>query len=137
MSGRKQASKLESTSETEPWLAALERVADVLTAHGLVRGKTARLLFDARRWSLPDVSRRLSNVLSLGTDPAQGAAWIEGFFQGSGLVLVHHAALLGVVPPADGSSAAALPDPLPARMRPLKARHGGPVADCERASLYF
>ncbi len=88
---------LESTSETEPWLAALERVADGLTAHGLVRGKAARLLFDARRWSLPDVSRRLSNVLSLGTDAAQGAAWIEGFFQGSGLVLVHHAALLGVV----------------------------------------
>ena len=36
-------------------------------------------------------------ALSTAADPAQAAAWVEGFLKGSGLVLLHDQALLSVV----------------------------------------
>jgi hypothetical protein len=36
-------------------------------------------------------------ALSTAGEPAEGAAWVDGFLRGSGLVLLHDRALLGVV----------------------------------------
>lgn len=87
--------------ETPPlmadWEQALEGIADPPGVHGLVRGRAARLLFDAGRWSTETVATRVSLALSRGGDPAQGARWIEGFFQGSGLLLVHDPRLLAAL----------------------------------------
>jgi hypothetical protein len=44
-----------------------------------------------------NVARQLSLMLSRGADPAQAAAWIEGFLSASGLVLLHHEELLAVI----------------------------------------
>jgi hypothetical protein len=65
--------------------------------HGLVRGRATRLLHDAGAWPADAVRRRLSQALSGGTPPAQGAAFVEGFLAGSGSVLVHDAELLAVL----------------------------------------
>ncbi len=65
--------------------------------HGLVRGRATRLLHDSGTWSVGQVERRLSQALSGGTPPAQGAAFVEGFLAGSGSVLVHDADLLAVL----------------------------------------
>lgn len=65
--------------------------------HGLVRGRAVRLLHDSGTWSPEQVQRRLSQALSGGTPPAQGAAFVDGFLAGSGSVLVHDADLLGVL----------------------------------------
>lgn len=65
--------------------------------HGLVSGRATRLLHDGGRWSAVQVERRLSQALSPGTEPAFGAAFVEGFLAGSGTVLVHDAELLAVI----------------------------------------
>ena len=62
------------------------------------RAGPCRLLLDAE---LLDggrrPARRLSPALTPGTPPAEGAAFVEGFLAGSGTVLLHDAALLGLV----------------------------------------
>ncbi|HET7489126.1 MAG TPA: DUF5682 family protein [Acidimicrobiales bacterium] len=79
------------------WSAALGRLVDQPGLHGAVAGRVARLLFDAGRLAAADVARRLSAALSLGEEPRQGAAWVEGLLAGSGLVLVHHQFLLAAI----------------------------------------
>ena len=76
--------------------AVLEELAG-RAGHGLVRGRATRLLHDSGTWSAGEVERRLSQALSGGTSPAQGAAFVEGFLAGSGSVLVHDIDLLAVV----------------------------------------
>lgn len=88
---------LESPAETEEWFDCLARLVDQSSVHGLLRGRATRLLFDAGRFSSEDVARRMSLMLSRGSDPAQAAAWVEGFLSTSGLVLLHHGELLGVI----------------------------------------
>ncbi|MFK8022648.1 MAG: DUF5682 family protein [Ilumatobacter sp.] len=65
--------------------------------HGVVSGRATRLLHDAGHWDTDTVERRLSQALSGGTEPAVGAAFVEGFLAGSGTVLVHDTDLLAVV----------------------------------------
>ncbi len=65
--------------------------------HGLVHGRSTRVLHDIGRWSALQVEHRLGRALSGGTPPAVGAAFVEGFVAGSGTVLVHDADLLAVV----------------------------------------
>lgn len=43
------------------------------------------------------VAARMARAVSVGQPPARAAAWVEGFLSGGGLVLVHDAALLGLV----------------------------------------
>ena len=78
------------------WPTVLAAIADG-AGHGLVHGRATRLLHDSGRWSADRVERRLSRALTPGTAPAAGAAFVEGFLAGSGAVLVHDAALLGVL----------------------------------------
>ena len=89
--------QLEATEHLAAWQAALLRVVDQDSVHGLVRGRGARLLLDAGQLSTDDVGRRLGQTLSRGTDPGQGARWLEGFLTGSGLLLVHDPKLLALV----------------------------------------
>lgn len=79
------------------WLGAIGGLADRGGLHGLVAGRCCRLLRDARSLGSDEVRRRLSRALSRGSDPAAGAAWLEGFLESSGLVLVHDPGLLAVV----------------------------------------
>jgi hypothetical protein len=79
------------------WEQALAGVIERADVHGLVAGRATRLLMDAGQLSSDDAARRLSLALSPGTEPAQAAAWIEGFLSGGGLVLVHDDTLLGVL----------------------------------------
>ena len=100
---------VERLSETQQALALVDHVArrrafpEVLEqladgpGHGLVHGRSTRILHDAGRWASDVVERRLGRALSGGTPPAVGAAFVEGFLAGSGAVLVHDADLLAVV----------------------------------------
>jgi hypothetical protein len=67
------------------------------SGRGLVAGRATRLLHDGDVWDAGQVERRLGRALSPGTPPVVGAAFVEGFLAGSGIVLVHDAELLGVV----------------------------------------
>src|SRR5262249_62231649 len=75
------------------WRGAMKRLADQRGLHGLVAGRCCRLLADAGAFAANEAARRLSLALSTANEPAQAAAWIEGFLKGSGLLLLHDEAL--------------------------------------------
>ena len=76
------------------WLSAVDSVARRADLHGLLAGRLTRLLLDAGRLDAGEVRRRLRLPLTVGTPPAHGAAWVEGFLSGGGLLLVHDDDLL-------------------------------------------
>jgi hypothetical protein len=79
------------------WLDALAKVAERESLPGLIAGRVTRLLLDAGRLDVAEAARRLGLVLTVGVSPAHGAAWIEGFVAGGGLILVHDEPLLRLV----------------------------------------
>ena len=63
---------------------------------GVIAGKVCRLLLDSRAFLAEDVQLRMERVLSMKTavrasneELAQMAAWLDGFLQGSELILLH------------------------------------------------
>lgn len=80
-----------------PWLATLAAITRRTDLHGLVDGRLTRILHDAGRLDGPEAARRLSRATSAGNPPARVAAWVEGFLSDGGLLLVHDAALLGLL----------------------------------------
>ena len=89
--------QLDDAGHIADWETALRRLLDQDSVHGLVRGRAARLLLDAGHLSTDDVAQRMGQTLSRGTDPGQGARWMEGFLTGSGLLLIHDEKLLSLV----------------------------------------
>lgn len=81
----------------DAWLQALARVARLSNAHGLVCGLAVRLRFDEQAASVEDTALQMSQALSPGHEPALAAAWLEGFLNQSGLVLLHDSQLWGLV----------------------------------------
>ncbi len=71
------------------WRATLRQLMEQGGLHGLIAGRAARLLHDAGDLDGDELARRLSLALSLATEPAAAAAWIEGLLGGSGLILIH------------------------------------------------
>ena len=82
---------------TGAWRDTLKRIADLPHVHGLAAGRCCRLLFDVGDLSEEDLSARASQSLSPGTEPAAGAAWMEGFLEESGSVLLANDKLWDVV----------------------------------------
>jgi hypothetical protein len=80
---------LQNEEHLASWRGAMTRLADQRGLHGLVAGRCCRLLADAGAFTADEAARRLSLALSTATEPAQAAAWIEGFLKGSGLLLLH------------------------------------------------
>lgn len=81
----------------ETWLQALGRVARLPNSHGLVCGLAARLLFDEQVFSADETALHMSQALSPSNEPAPAAAWLEGFLNQSGLILLHDEALWTMV----------------------------------------
>jgi hypothetical protein len=79
------------------WLDVLERLTRRADLHGLLAGRLVRLLADAQVFDAEETARRLQRALSVGSTPAEKAAWIEGFLAGGGLLLVHDTTLLGTL----------------------------------------
>jgi hypothetical protein len=88
---------IESDEHTRDWRDALARIVNQPTVHGLIRGRCARLLLDAGRLDRDAIAQQLSQSLSRGNDPAQGARRLAGFLGSSGLMLIHDPRLLGLV----------------------------------------
>ncbi|MFV0458363.1 MAG: DUF5682 family protein [Actinomycetales bacterium] len=79
------------------WLTALVGLVPRADVHPLLAGRIVRILVDAGEMSAEQSAQRLSRALSIGSDPAHKAAWVEGFLAGSGVLLVHDRDLLGLV----------------------------------------
>jgi hypothetical protein len=113
------------------WPAALTLVAERSDVHGLVQGRATRLLHDGGSWNRQRVAARLSRGLSVGSTPANGAAFVEGFLAGSGTVLVHDRELLEVI---DSWVSGLAPDAF-ANTVPLLRRTFGAFEPAERRQL--
>lgn len=89
-------STLKNESHQENWAQTLLKIVDQNRVPGLVAGKVCRLLIDGRIFTVEDAQVRMEQVLSLQTAArasqeqlAESAAWVDGFLQGSGLLILH------------------------------------------------
>jgi hypothetical protein len=80
---------LDDPEDRAAWREALGRLLDQDGVHGLVTGRTCRLLLDEGVLESPEATRRMRLALSPGADPAFGAGWVEGFLRQSGTILLH------------------------------------------------
>lgn len=93
-----QALRLIDAAELElVWQQALQRLAQLSACHGLIAGLAARLLFDEQLEDAQATALRMSRALSPGNEPGPAAAWLEGFLNRSGMVLLHDAQLWALV----------------------------------------
>lgn len=98
------------------------------TVPGVIRGRAVRLLLDEGELAQEEAARLMGLVLSPGTPPADGAAWIEGFVGGGsgGMLLVHDERLLALVDTwLTGVPAEAFTDVLPLLRRTFSAYETG------------
>ncbi|TDP89356.1 DUF5682 family protein [Labedaea rhizosphaerae] len=116
---------------TEPWLGALTALANRDGVPPLLAGKVVRLLNDAQRLDSVEVALRLGRALTPGVTPAAAAGYIEGFFAGGALVLVHDERLLRVV----DEWLTAVPPEAFVEVLPLLRRTFGAFAWPERRSI--
>ncbi len=84
---------LQNPTLLDDWVAALTRLIDQNSLHGLLGGRGCRILYDQGALAQPDLARRLRLALSTAHPPACSAAWLEGLLRGSGLLLLHDQAL--------------------------------------------
>ena len=80
---------IQKEQHQKAWSAVLLLLCDRAGLHGLIAGRCCRLLLDGGSLKSEAAARRLGLALSVATEPAQAAAWVEGFLQGSGLLLLH------------------------------------------------
>jgi hypothetical protein len=90
-------SLLQNEALLQSWQAMLVQLAGQNGLHGMVAGRCCRLLLNADALSGEEAARRLSYALSTAIEPAQAAAWVEGFLKGSGLLLLHDERLWQVI----------------------------------------
>ena len=88
---------LQNPEQAAIWRDALAKLADQAGLHGLLAGYACRLLFEQDALSPPETARRMGLALSPVGEPAQAAAWLEGFLHGSGLLLLHNEILWGIL----------------------------------------
>ena len=80
---------LQQETHEKAWSAMLLQLSDHEGLHGLIAGRCCRLLLDSGHLNGQEAATKLGLALSLASEPAQAAAWIDGFLQGSGLLLLH------------------------------------------------
>jgi hypothetical protein len=88
---------LQNAEHKAAWTAALTALADRRGLHGLVAGRSVRLLLEGGSLTTQQAGDRMSLALSVAVPPADSAAWLEGFLKGSGLVLLHDDDLWGII----------------------------------------
>ena len=75
------------------WLKALRQISGMANVHGTLSGLCVRILFDKNIFNISETAVQMQFALSRGSEPLRAAAWVEGFLNGSGLLLIHQAAL--------------------------------------------
>lgn len=80
---------LNRDDQRDEWLQTLRRLTERETIHGLVRGRSCRLLLEAHTLDDAELQRLAGLALSPVVPADQAAAWIDGVLRGSGLILLH------------------------------------------------
>lgn len=88
---------LGQTALLEIWQTSLLQLARSPQVHGLVSGLAARLALDHHWLEADELALLMGRALSPGTPPGPAAAWLDGFLNGSGMVLLHDDSLWNLV----------------------------------------
>ncbi|MBI1258198.1 MAG: hypothetical protein GC204_12065 [Chloroflexi bacterium] len=88
---------LQNEEQITLWFDTLQLALDRDSLHGLLAGRFARILLDARRLDAAEGTRRMKLALARAADPVQAAAWVEGFLRESGSILIYDDQLWGVI----------------------------------------
>ncbi|HEV2778839.1 MAG TPA: DUF5682 family protein [Actinophytocola sp.] len=126
-----EASALLGPDAHSRWLDALSGMVAREGLAPLLAGRMTRILADASRMDAGEVAARLGRALTPGVEPARGAAYIEGFFAGGALLLVHDERLLRVM----DEWLAAVPAATFTEVLPLLRRTFGSFATPERRAI--
>lgn len=114
------------------WDATLAELAAITNVHPLLAARAVRYRFDAGRIPHAEARRRLAEALSATAPPAEAAGWFEGFFEGSGLLLVHDPSLFELL---DGWLLSLSDEELVALL-PLLRRTAASFEPAERRQLF-
>lgn len=90
-------SLLNEQDQLNLWYECLQKLLLDPNMNGLISGRAARLLLDAKVILQDEIKRYYGLALSLAQEPGRAASFAEGFLQGSGLILIHDVALLEIV----------------------------------------
>ena len=80
--------------EGRRWRECLLATLRVHALPGLLAGRITRVLLDGEGLTPEDVAGRMSRTLSPGSDPADQAAWVEGFLAGDALLIIEDRRIL-------------------------------------------
>jgi hypothetical protein len=80
---------LQNPEYIHSWQATLNKLADQSGLHGLIAGRACAILLDQGIFHPDEAARRLGLALTMANEPAQAAAWVEGFLKDSGALLIH------------------------------------------------
>ncbi|MGL4608701.1 MAG: DUF5682 family protein [Trueperaceae bacterium] len=87
---------LQNKEHRTNWQGVLKALIDMPSVHGLIAGRSCRLLLEAKIFSSTDAMQRLERAMFLSPiatrsveELLQTAFWLEGFLKGSGLLLIH------------------------------------------------
>ncbi|GLV59874.1 hypothetical protein KDH_66980 [Dictyobacter sp. S3.2.2.5] len=80
---------LDRPDQRQEWLQCLRSLAGHDNIHGLIRGRSCRLLLDQQALGEEEMRDLIQLALSPAVPVTQAAAWIEGVVRGSGLLLLH------------------------------------------------
>ena len=84
---------LSVAEHTEGWFRALQQIAKMNQVHGLLTGGCVRILYDKNVFNIHQTATLMRFALSRGSGVSYAAAWLEGFLNGSGLLLIHNPTL--------------------------------------------
>jgi hypothetical protein len=88
---------LRKESHMSAWFSALQRLSEHKALHPLLEGVCVRMLFDQGVIPVSRMAEHMAFALSVGRPVQASASWLEGFLSGSGLLLIHHAGLWGIL----------------------------------------
>ncbi len=79
------------------WYQTLEKLSKSTNINGMLRGASVRILFDKEHFEIEDTVRSMRYALSPANKSLDAAHWIEGFLNGSGLLLIHQPTLWNIL----------------------------------------
>lgn len=88
---------LQNPDHLASWHGVLQHLVKQENIHGLIAGRSCRILLDSQIVDDRETARLMRLALSTVNEPAQIAAWIDGFLRGSGLILLHDQTLLQIL----------------------------------------
>lgn len=88
---------LQNNEYSSQWQSVLVKLALQKELHGLVAGRSVRILFEWNKFAAEEVEKRMNLAVSTAVSPEKAVSWIAGFLRGSGMILLYNESLLKIL----------------------------------------